>query len=236
MTVWGGCGVPLACAADCRSTYGVRLLALDTSHLFVLMRTARRLQPSAVKAALLQLIDAHACDTRRRLVASDFVIAYEVLAIPSTPGDAHVSSFLSAADVSQRMVMHDDSTWTDLPSHCPSPSGRQFGEGDRRWVACLEAAAASQDDAAYIAADDEDLLLNVRDCVEAGQIDSMPIHTTDLLWRLKVCGAVGLEVIEAMLEAEEARIHADAAMQDRKRSIKLERLDRVAARVGLADA
>jgi hypothetical protein len=236
MTVFGGHCIPLACAADCSSTYGVRLLALDTSHLFVLMRIARRLQPSTIKVALLQLIDAHTCHSRRHLVASDYVVAHEVLAIPSTPDDAHVSSFLSAADISQRMVMHDDSAWPDLPSHCPSPSGRQFGQGDRRWVACLEAAAGSHDDAAYMATDDEDLILNVRDCVEAGQIDSMPIHTTDLLWRLKVCGAVGLEVIEAMLEAEEARIHADAAMQERKRSIKLERLDRVAAKVGLADA
>lgn len=208
---------------------------MDTSHLYLLLRMALVLDASDAKAALLDLIDAHSCHVSRHLVSSPYLVASEIIALPDASHARPLSEFLTAADLAARLVLHDDDGWSELPARCPE-GGLNFGDGDRRWVACTEAASAVLDEDAYLATDDEDLILNMRHCVMEGLIATMPIPAVDMMLRLLDCGSLEVSDLEAMLEAEDARLRDDVAMQDRKRAVKTERLAGVAARLGLMTA
>lgn len=226
---------PGCLSADRRCTDQVSILALDTSHLYVLLRMALLLDAVDARARLLALIDAHACHSTRRLVASSYLVDAEITALPEGDRARQLAGYLTSADLETRIELYDDGAWSDLPEQCPD-GGLNFGNGDRRWVACAEAAGAALDEDAILVTDDEDLILNMLHCVVEGLTATMPVHTVPLLLRLFDCGVLHVRDLEAMLEAEEARLRDDVLMQDRKRAIKLERLAGAAAKFGLKTA
>jgi hypothetical protein len=217
---------------DCRCTEGTRVLAVDTSHLYVLWRAAKLLAPTSVKDVLLAMIDAHSCCGTRHLVSSAAVLAREVTGCAAAAKAPELSNVLGPEDLEVRFSTHDDSHWAALPGHCP-PGGRIFGDFDRRLVASAESAGTDFDEDVYLATDDEDLLLNLTDCLGDDLVASMPIASVELLLRLVDCEALDVAQLEAVLEAEDARLRDDQLMQPRKRIAKEERLAGIAARLGL---
>jgi hypothetical protein len=184
---------------------------------------------------LLALIDAHSCHATRTLVSSSYLVATEITALPEGDRTRTLARYLAGAIFETRIELHDDAGWEDLPDQCPD-GGLEFAAGDRRWVACAEAASAARDEDALLVTDDEDLIDNMRYCLLEGLTATVPVHSVQLLLRLFDCGALHVGDLEAMLEAEEARLRDDVLMQERKRSIKLERLDSAAAKIGLKSA
>lgn len=226
----------LTCArADCSCTDGARVLAIDASHLYVLLRAARILSPNAVKLCVLALLDAHSCNEGRHLVSSDHLVANEIAVMPEAGHARELASFLNVDDVEARLSRYDDSQWDRLPTHCPD-GGRVFGEGDRRLVACAESASVQLDEYAYIATDDEDLIMNIYHCFDESFTAVIPVASVTLLLHLVQCGALGAEHLEAVLEAEDLRLQGDTVMQERKRRAKEERLDNVAATLAMMSA
>jgi hypothetical protein len=167
----------------------VSILALDTSHLYVLLRMALLLDAVDARARLLALIDAHACHSTRRLVASSYLVDAEITALPEGDRTRQLAGYLMNSDLETRIELHDDGAWRELPEQCPE-GGLIFGNGDRRWVACAEAAGVALDEDAILVTDDEDLILNMLHCVVEGLTETMPVHTVPLLLRLFDCGVL----------------------------------------------
>jgi len=145
---------PACLTADSRCTDQVTILALDTSHLYVLLRMALRLDAVGATARLLALIDAHACHATRMLVASSYLVDAEITALPEGDRTRTLAGYLARVDLETRIELQDDAGWDALPDQCPD-GGLDFGDGDRRWVACAEAAGAALDEDAILVTDDE---------------------------------------------------------------------------------
>jgi hypothetical protein len=224
---WPDCVRVDRCCTD-----GTRVLAVDASHLYVLWRAAQVLAPTSVKQALLTMLDAHSCCGTRRLISSAAVVAQEITGIAGAAKVPYLSVVLGPEDIEARFSTHDDGDWAALPTHCPA-GGRIFGDFDRRLVACAESAGLELDEDVHIATDDEDLLLNLDYCLDNDLVASLPIATVELLLRLLACGALSVNQLEAVLEAEDARLRDDQSMQPRKKIAKEERLAGIAAHLGL---
>jgi hypothetical protein len=82
--------------------------------------------------------------------------------------------------------------------------------------------------------DDEDFFDNLLDCLYGNLMAVIPVPSTQLLLHLWECGAITAEVLEAVLQAEEARIGRDGLMGTEARSRRMSILNQIADRLGLA--
>lgn len=214
------------CCVDCSCTRGCGLLAVDASHLWVLIRTARKASTN-LRPALSTLVEAHRCLGMRTLISSLHLIDTEVR-------PALADEEIAADQVVNSLDARDDAAWTGLPTHCP-PGGLVFDEGDRRLLASANAACAQYGDDAWLVTDDEDFFQNVLRCIDEEQTAVWPVVSPKLLLYLFRCGALDRQQMEALLEAEQERLREDPAMQDRKRNAKQRTLDEIAAQLAVMD-
>lgn len=220
---------------DCSCTDGSTVLGVDASHLFVLRRAAQVLtSPGTVRDRLLSLIASHRCSGSRHLVSSEVCLREEVTGPreDATKSQPQLAEVLDPADLAVHVTTHSDVGWDSLPDLVPPNAGLIFGERDRRLAVATDTAGNACDCNPLLVTDDTDLVVNLRTAEVAEHINVYPITSGELLLALHECGAITDDELEAVLVAEEARLASDTSMQEHKRALKEDALNRMAVRLG----
>lgn len=221
------------CPADCQCTGYAQALAVDASHIFVLVRLVQRLCDSQdAHRAVLDVLGNHTCGGERTLVSSDECLKMEVTGFGKAGPPPELAAYVTSIDADLLFRSFSDSGWENLPPNFTSDRSRTFDDRDRRLAQAACAAAESLDSEACLVTDDEDFFQNLLTCIDRG-LGVVPIHSARLVADLHSCGALSDEVLEALLDTETARLEADQSMSAHKKAAKRDALDRIADVAGL---
>jgi hypothetical protein len=182
---------------------------------------------------LIGLVRAHQCGDTRTLVSSPSCLKEEVTGPASDGRLLELSSHITTADAEALFACHSDDGWETLP---PSVRGASFGDRDRRLTQAAASALADSEgsDGIALVTDDEDFLDNL---YEHGlDLGVLPVASTIMMLELWDCGAIGVDALEAVVEAEDEHLSRTPSMSARKRERKQASIDRLISRLGVATA
>jgi hypothetical protein len=228
-----GAAVPWRCSLDRSCSYESDALAIDTSHVCLLVRAADRL---AVEEPLLsdrfqELLASHECAGRHRLMSSLTLLSHERemnLASPDCALRLYGQLPIGALDPIESV---DAGAGDDLPEGLP-------GERDRTLAAAAVAVSNGAEQTVMVVTDDESLGDWIAE-IAAGMSDIdvalLPASSVDLLGRMHACGSIGTSVVMAVGDAETAHLNIrvmDAGLRQRK----LARLNQMVVAAATRDA
>ncbi len=221
------------CALDRRCSYYSDALAIDTSHVCVLVRAASLLAADEPTLAdrFRELLVSHACDGHHRLMTSHTLLSNDRemnLASPDSAPRRYGDLPLGSLDPIESI---DGGPGDGLP---PGPPG----ERDRTLAAAAVAVSNAEEQTVMVVTDDEALADWVAEVAAGmGDIDValLPASSIDLLGRMHACGTIGTPVVTAVSDAESAHLDnriIDAGLRQRK----LARLNQMVVAAATRDA
>lgn len=229
----GGSAARWLCALDRRCSFASEALAVDTSHVCVLVRAASLLacdEPTLAQR-FQELLTSHTCGGSHRLMTSQALLSNDNemnLASPHSAlrryGDLPIGSLELIEPV-------EGGNGNDLPLGVP-------GDRDRTLVAAAVVVSDAEGGMVMVVTDDEalaDWVAEIAAGMSDADVDIWPASSIDLVDRMHECGAIGTPVVEAVSDAETTHL-ADCVLSLDLRQRKLARLSRVVVAAAARDA
>jgi hypothetical protein len=221
------------CSLDRSCSYESDALAIDTSHVCLLVRAADRLAADepTLSDRFQELLASHACAGNHRLVSSLTLLSHERemnLASADSAPRLYGQLPIGALDPIEGV---DAGPGDDLPAGLP-------GERDRTLAAAAVAVSNGAEQTVMVVTDDESFADWIAE-IAAGMSDIdvalLPASSVDLLGRMHACGSIGTPVVTAVGDAETAHLNVrvmDADLRQRK----LARLNQMVVAAATRDA
>jgi alkanesulfonate monooxygenase SsuD/methylene tetrahydromethanopterin reductase-like flavin-dependent oxidoreductase (luciferase family) len=185
---WRG-GAHWPCALDKRCSRFSDALAVDTSHVCVLVRAARLLEDDARTLAdrFVELLRAHSCAGQHRLISSRALLAADTEMNLSSPTCAPLIYGYLPPGALDLLESVDGGSGNDLPEG-------SLGDRDRTLAAAALVVADGGRETVIVVTDDEALADWIRELAAAmgdAEVAILPAPSIELLSQMHACGAVG---------------------------------------------
>lgn len=221
------------CALDRRCSFDSDGLAIDTSHVCVLVRAAQllALENSSIAERFGELLVSHACAGGHRLMSSRTLLT-EPSEMNLASADSAVRKYgdlpIDALDLVEPI---DGGPGVDLPPGAPR-------DRDRTLVAAAMGVSDDREQTVMVVTDDEALADWVAE-IAAGmtdlEVDILAATSVELLGRMHACGSLDLQVVAAVGDSETEHLNA-RVMDEELRQRKLARLNRMVVAAAALEA
>lgn len=227
-----------ACAGKCRCSYDYGVLGIDSSHLFLLARSAAAAAADSSSARwLLDLLRAHACAGQRRLVTSATCLESEcfrsfrpVADGGDRPSLSDICSGIEYGEVGSIIKSIPDGASYDLPLKVEVQARvLSFDRGERSLVEVLRDV-----DGAAIVTNDEDAFDVIKELVETNVISLYPMMSLTLMESMYNCHA--LTAAQASMVCDQAVASIEPRTSEAKRRRKVRQAEQIVQRIATAEA